>query len=251
MGIIAVFKLQAFVQFDNDTFVTVGFHIDAEKAPHLDHLGSDPAQLFQHRHDRTLEILRIGQGKQGGRLYGNIYPRGVSPVQAGIAAGTRQTFPSLLFLLQALQNLQIGSDILLGFLFCQSRLAQHIHHAGKTLFAEFLDVFDRLSGVLADNKLTGHLLNVGRNELVEHRATQGTEHTGHPGTALEYRRHILLFSEILADMIGQQLAGRQGWKGIDETEHLDLELFVLHAPVHNLPHPGPFVEHGRFFSGNG
>ena len=132
----------------------------------------------------------------------------------------------------------------------KGRFAQYVHHRGKTFVTKFFNILDCFPGVLADNELAGHLLDVGRNDLVENLAPQGTEHPGHPCPALEYGQHILLFTEVLTDVVSEHLAGGQRREGIHEAEHLDLELFVLHAPVHDLAHPGTLVKERWLFAGN-
>ena len=86
VGIVAVFQFQAAIQLEDDLLVAVGLHVDAEESADFDGLGRDAAQLLQHGRHRAFEVLGIGQGEEGGRLDGDVDPRGVPPVQRCITA---------------------------------------------------------------------------------------------------------------------------------------------------------------------
>ena len=209
VGVVPVFQLQAAVEFDDDCLVAVAFHVDTQETVQLNHLVTDPAHLLQHGLDRALEILGIGQGKERGRLDRHIHPWGVAPVQVGSSACPGQSLPALLLFFQAFQNLEIGANVLFGLFIGQGRFAQYIDNSGKTVLAQFFYILDRFFGVFSDDELAGHLLDIGGDHFVENRPPQGTKHTGHLCPGLEHRRHILLFAEILADVVGKQLTGGQ------------------------------------------
>ena len=80
-------------------------------------------------------------------------------------------------------------------------------NGGKIVFTQFLNVFDRFPGVFADDKLAGHLMDVGGNNLVQHGATQRAKHAGHFSPGLEDGRHVFFLSEIFTYMVGQEFGG--------------------------------------------
>ncbi len=251
VGVILVLQLQAAEHLQGDVLEAVGFHVDAEETVQFDDLGADAPHLLEDGVHRAFKVLGIGQAEERSRLDRHVDLGCKTPVQGRIAPGAGQPLPPLLFLLQHLQQFQIGIHIFLSLFLGESSLAQHVHHCRKVVLAQFFHVLDGFLGVFADDELAGHLLDVGRDHLVEHRPAQRAEHPGHPGAGGEHRRHILFLAEILADVVGQQLGGGQGWKSVHKAEHLNLELLVLHAPVHDLAHPGPFVEERGLLAGDG
>ena len=160
MRILPVLQLQTTIQLKSKILVSVGLHVNAEKPLQLHNPGADTTHLLQHRLDRSLEILRVGQAKKRGRFDGYIYCWRMSPVQIRISSVPRQPLPPLLLFLQAIQNFKVGTYVHFRFFVCQGRLSQHVYNRGESLLAQLLDVFDCFFCILADYELPGHLLDI-------------------------------------------------------------------------------------------
>ncbi len=192
--------------------------------------------------DRALEVHRVGQGKEGRWLDRDVDPRRVAPVEA-VAA---DRLPIAVGFLQGPEEFQVHLHEAFGLLFADRRLAEDIDRQREAVLADLLDVFQGVLDILADDELPGHAFEVGADGPVEDGAGDLAAEDGAFGPPLHHRRHILVLRpEVLLDVAVEGLRGVEIGQDVDEAEELDLEVFILHRPVHDLAGPPALVENGR------
>ena len=238
---------QALEELDGDLLVLQLLHVDAQKAAHHLDLAVDGLHPAVDALDGACDIHGLGLGIEGRGLHGHVDLGRVAPVQ--FAARPLLDIKPVPFLdlgLDGVQHLHVARLVGVGLALVDRGLAQEVDDKGEAVLAQLADALDRLGGLFADDELAGHGLDVRADGLVQHHGHQAAAQAGLARAPLEHVRDVgVLVAEIFLNVPGQGLGGVEVGQHVDKAEHLDLEVLVLHGPVHDLARPPALVEDRR------
>src|SRR5690606_8120383 len=110
-------------------------------------------------------------------------------------------------------------------------LAQEVDGEGDALLPEVAEGGQGVGGVGAGDEVAGHAFDLrgdglGQQSLGDAARLQAQVHAG--------RGLDAGLGQVVDEVVVDEVGGGQGGEGVHEAEELDLEVFVLHGPVHQL-----------------
>ena len=110
-------------------------------------------------------------------------------------------------------------------------LAEQIDRERDAVLPELGEHRERIGRVGPRDEVAGHVLDLRGDGLGHHALGDAARFQSqiHEGRGLHAR-----LGQVIDEMVVDHLGCRERWEGVNEPEQLDLEVVILHRPVHQL-----------------
>ncbi len=213
-------------ELDGEVFERELFHVKVDK----DTLGT---RGFKNGHDAAHEVVdaAVGIDRIAPRAQRADFDRDVGAGDRAEVIGLKPGvwLPRFDRGGQVVDKVEVFALIRVGLFIADARLAEQVNAERDSVAPETFQIAERAGGIGSGDELSGHALDLLADGSDEEALGQSA------GFDAELDRggdcHTGL-TEVVLKMLELVIGGAQHRKGIDKSEHLHLEVRVLHGPFH-------------------